>query len=314
VGRFRSLAHLATEVDLRTVNRKVFESLVKAGAFDTHGVHRAALWNGLDRLLDWAQKRRQEREAGQHSLFGMASSGGSSESMEPAPDASVRPWPEREKLTNEKEALGFFLTGNPILEYQEALERNVTHTTGSLKENVENLPEGTVTLGGMVANFNRVKIKSGANAGRFMGRFVLEDLEGSLPVTLFANQLQQFGHLIADEAVILVKGQVRERGGEAEVTVEEISPLKQIAARPLAGVDLKLNPALSQSRMLELRDLLTQHPGTVPVTLEMKVGGQVVRITTQDNLKIEPGPALIASIEGLLGEGSVRERYQGAGL
>ncbi len=312
VGRFRSLAHLATEVDLRTVNRKVFESLVKAGAFDSHGVHRAALWNGLDRLLDWAQKRRQEREAGQHSLFGMATgSGGSSESMEPAPDLATRPWPEREKLKNEKEALGFFLTGNPILEYQEALERNVSHTTASLKESIENLPEGTVTLGGMVANFNRVKIKSGANAGRFMGRFILEDLEGSLPVTLFANQLQQFGHLIADEAVILVKGQVRERGGEAELTVEDVTPLKQIAGRPLAGVDLRLNSALSQSRILQLRDLLTQHPGTVPVTLEMKVGDQVVRITTQDNLKIQPGPALIASIEGLLGEGSVRERYQG---
>ena len=306
IGRFRSLAHLATEVDLRTVNRKVFESLVKAGAFDSHGVHRAALWNSLDRLLDWAQKRRQEREAGQHSLFGaLAAATGDSDSMEPSPDLSARPWPEREKLSNEKEALGFFLTGNPILEYQEALERNVTHTTASLKEGGI---EGTVTVGGMVANFNRVKIKSGANAGRFMGRFVLEDLEGSLPVTLFANQLQQFGHLIADEAVILVKGQVRERGSDFELTVEDVTPLKQIASRPLSGVDLRLAPSLSQSRILELRDLLTQHPGDVPVTLEMKVGDQVVRITTQDNLKIQPGPALIASIEGLLGEGSVRER------
>jgi DNA polymerase III alpha subunit len=68
-----------------------------------------------------------------------------------------------------------------------------------------------------------------------MGRLVLEDLERSMPVTLFASQFQQFGHLLADEAVVLVKGQVRERGTDSEITVEEILPLKQIAGRPLAG-------------------------------------------------------------------------------
>ena len=265
-ARFRSLAHLATEVDLRGVNRKVFECLIKAGAFDSLGVHRTALWHSLDGLLDYAQRRRREREEGQHSLFGAMVSAG--ESMEPAPDLSVKPWPERERLRYEKEALGFFLTGNPLSEYQETLERLVSHTTASLRDGA---PEGLVTLGGMVSGFNRVKIKSGANAGRFMGRFVLEDLEGGLPVTLFANKLEQFGHLLADEAVVLVKGQVRERGSEMEITVEEIVPVKKLAGRSLNGVDLKLNPRLSTSQMLKLRDLLTEHPGDVPVVLEMQL-------------------------------------------
>ena len=304
VGRFRSLAHLATEVDLRTVNCKVFESLIKAGAFDELGHHRTALWDSLDGLLDYAQRRRREREEGQHSLFGaMAAAAG--ESMEPTPDLSVRPWPERERLRYEKEALGFFLTGNPLSEYQAALERVVSHTTTSLKDGA---PDGTVTLGGMVTGFNKVKIKSGANAGRFMGRFVLEDLEGSLPVTLFANQLQTFGHLVADEAVILVKGQVRERGSDMELTIEEILPLGKMAARSVAGVDLRLDPRLSQSQMLKLRELLTEHPGDVPVTLEMNVSGRTVRIATPDTLKIQLIPELVSSIEGLLGQGAVRER------
>jgi DNA polymerase-3 subunit alpha len=306
VGRFRSLAHLATEVDLRGVNRKVFECLVKAGAFDSLGVHRAALWSSLDSLLDYAQRRRQEREAGQVNLFGALVP-----AMEPTPDLKVRPWPERDQVRYEKEALGLFLTGNPLTEHQEALERFTTHTTASLREAP---PDGTVTVGGMVTAFSRVKIKSGANAGRFMGRFVLEDLEGSLPVTLFANQLQQFGHLLAEEALVLVKGQVRERAGDMELTVEEITPLDKVAARPLAGVDLKLAPSISQSRMLELRDLLTQHPGDVPVTFEMQLPDRTVRIATQDNLKVQFGPELAASIKGLLGEGSVRERYQTAGV
>jgi DNA polymerase-3 subunit alpha len=305
-GRFKSLTHVATEIDQRGVNRKVFECLVKAGAFDSLGVDRTALWSSLDNLLDYAQRRRREREEGQHSLFGAMVSAG--ESMEPTPDLSVRPWPERERLRYEKEALGFFLTGNPLLEYQETLERMTSHTTATLREGA---PEGTVTLGGMVSGFNRVKIKSGANAGRFMGRFVLEDLEGGLPVTLFANQLQQFEHLLADEAVVLVKGQARERGSEVEITVEEIVPLKKLAGRPLAGVDLRLDPRLSQTQMLKLRDLLTEHPGDVPVTLEMRVADQTVRIVTPDNLKVQLVPELVASIEGLLGQGSVKERWAG---
>ena len=229
--------------------------------------------------------------------------------MEPTPDLSVRPWPERERLRYEKEALGFFLTGNPLSEYQETLERLVTHTTASLREGV---PEGTVTLGGMVAGFNRVKIKSGANAGRFMGRFVLEDLEGGLPVTLFANQLQQFGHLLVDEAVVLVKGQVRERGSEVEITVEEIAPAREAgrAARSPASTSGS-TPGSPQSQMLKLRDLLTEHPGDVPVTLEMHLADRTVRIATPDNLKIQLVPELVTSIEGLLGQGSVRERWAG---
>jgi DNA polymerase III subunit alpha len=303
VGKFRSLAHLATEVDLRLVNRKVFECLVKAGGFDDLGVSRTPLWHSLDGLLDYAQRRRRDREEGQSSLFGML---GGAESNEPTPDLSVRPWPERERLRYEKEALGLFLSGNPLSEHQAALERQITHTTAALREIIDNLPEGTVTLGGMVAGFNRVKIKSGANAGRFMGRFVLEDLEGSLAVTLFANQLQQFGHLMTDEAVVLVKGQARERGGEVEITVEEIVPLD--TSRPLAGVDLSLDASLPQSKMLKLRDLLTEHPGDVPVTLEMQFADRVVRIAMEERYKIQLNPALRSSIEGLLGPASVRER------
>ena len=75
---------------------------------------------------------------------------------------------------------------------------------------------------------------------------------------------------------------------------------------------LRLNPKLSTTQMLKLRDLLTEHPGDVPVTLEMQVEDRTVRIATPDNLKIELGPALVTSIEGLLGQGSIRERYLGA--
>jgi DNA polymerase-3 subunit alpha len=308
VGRFRSLAHVTTEVDLRLANRKVFECLIKAGAFDSLGVHRAALWESLDAMLEYGQKRRKDREEGQGSLLALlgGGGGGGSDSMEPSPSPLITPWPERERLRAEKEALGFYLTGNPLSEHQAEIERLITHTTADLKEGIE----GTIILGGIVNGFNRVKIKSGPNAGRFMGRFVLEDLTGSLPVTLFANQLQQFGHLIADEAVILVKGQLRERGTDVEVTVEEITPMDKLGVRPLAAVDVLLKASTSTNSMLRLRDLLVEHPGEVPVVLQVQLPDRVVHIAAQENYKVQFGPQLAASIEQLLGQGTVRERYQ----
>ncbi|HVT19221.1 MAG TPA: DNA polymerase III subunit alpha [Thermoanaerobaculia bacterium] len=322
-GRFRSFCQVACEVDLRAVNRKVFECLIKAGAFDSLGVDRAALWAGLDDLLDYAQRRRRAREGGQGSLFGGVPGLGDAE---PAPDLATPPWAERERLRYEKEALGFYLTGNPLLEHQEALARQVTHTTAALKEGAE----GTVTVGGLVAGVSRTKIKSGPNAGRYMGRFVLEDLEGSLPVTLFANQLQQFGHLVVDEAAVLVRGQVRDRNGDVELTVEEIVPLGQAPARRLAAVELALDPALGgngskgangdhgdcedriRDLLRDLRHLLNQHPGDVPVTLALSLPGCKVSIAAEERCKVAFGPELAAAIESLLGPGSVHERYDQA--
>jgi len=227
--------------------------------------------------------------------------------MEPAPDRSTPPWPEQERPRAEKEALGFFLTGNPLSEHQAEIESLISHTTADLKEGFE----GSATLGGVVNGFNRVKIKTGPNAGRFMGRFVLEDLAGSIAVTLFANQLQQFGHLIADDAVVLVKGQVRERGGDMEMTVEEISALDKLGVRPLAGVDVLLKAAaISTNSMLRLRDLLVEHPGDVPVTLQVQLPDRVVHIAAQESYKVQLSPKLATSIEQIFGQGSVRERYQ----
>jgi len=305
VGHFHSLAQVATELDLRLANRKVWESFVKAGAFDSFGIHRAALWASLDSVIDYGQRRRREREEGQTNLFGGGNAG--SLGNEPVPDASVPPWPERERVKFEKEALGFYLTGNPLTEHQAQLERMTTHSTVSLREGAE----GTVTVGGIVSSMNRVKIKSGPNAGKLMGRFVLEDLEGSLPVTLFASQLEKFGHLLSDDAVVLVKGQVRERGSDFELTVEEIVPVTNLGPT-LAKVELVFQPSsVSTKTMLNLSNLLKEHPGDIPVKLCIELPEQTVWITPKETYKIDFGPELATSIEGILGHGSIRESYLG---
>ncbi len=107
VGRFRGLYHLATEVDTRVVNHKVFECLVKAGCFDPLGFPRGALFDQLDAVIEAAQRRRREREEGQSTLFAVAGE-------EPEPQLGTHDFPPRQRLQHEREALGLYLTGNPL--------------------------------------------------------------------------------------------------------------------------------------------------------------------------------------------------------
>jgi DNA polymerase-3 subunit alpha len=296
LGRFASFTHFACEADL---NHKVFECLIKAGCFDGLGVHRAALMTALDPILDYAQRRRRERREGQSNLFGGASA------LEPAPSPASPMWSDRERLRYEKEVLGFYVTGNPLSEFREELAALASHSIDLLKE----APEEAVVVGGLVSELKRSKIKSGPNAGKFMGRFVLEDLTGRIPVMLFASQLLQFGHLLTDGAAVLVKGAARLRGTEIELSAEEIRPLEPSSGGRLVGVDLTLRADTPVRQLLALRDLLAEHPGEVPVTLRIRLPLYTPVVTPREEFKVAVDEALVASVEQLLGEGCVVQRH-----
>ncbi len=301
-GRFTSFTHFAREVDHRSVNHKVFECLVKAGAFDTLGAHRRSLLESLDRLLDYAQNQRRDAEEGQGALF-------SAEALpEPEPDTSLAPWSDAERLHYEKEALSFYLTGNPLNEHLRDLERLTTHTTPAALDGIE----GSITLGGLVGSVRRTKIKNGPNAGRYMGRFVLEDLEGRIPVAVFADSFARFDHLLDEEAIVLVKGIVRDRGSEPELTAEEIVPLDEATRRPLEALDLILRTELPDTAMMALRDCLVEHHGDVPVRLRLDLGDRSVRIAPEDRFRVAVDDELVSSLEAIVGEGRVRKRFHDA--
>ncbi|MEO8276928.1 MAG: OB-fold nucleic acid binding domain-containing protein, partial [Thermoanaerobaculia bacterium] len=283
-------------VDPQSVNQKVFDSLIKSGACDVFGGHRAALAGSVAGLTDQAQKRRREIEAGQSNLFGSSATALPAEAL-----SSVPQWAESERLRLEKEALGFYLSGNPLIEFESHLARLVTHTTEQLRGGFQ----GTATVGGLVTRISRNKIKSGPNAGRVMARFVIEDLTGSLPVTLFADMLQRYDSMLQEDAAVIVKGQVRERGAEVEMTIEEMTLLARAVERLVSGLRVSLDRELPQTEMLRLRDLLTDHPGDAAVEFEVRLGEELVLISPLQRFKVNATPALLSRIEGIVGAGKV---------
>jgi len=297
VGRFSDLAHLLLEVEARNLNVKVLETLVKSGACDSFGEHRAALLAAVPRLVEWAQRRRQEAEAGQVNLFGDSVADSS-----PAVDGATPAWSEGERLRAEKEALGFFLTGNPLSEYEERIAQLASHTTRALREG----HEGAATIAGLVTRVKRVKIKSGPNAGKVMARFVLEDLHGGVQVAVFVEALRRYDEQLVEDAAVIVKGTGRERGGEVELLLEELTPLDEAATRLVRSLRVALDPDLPKGTLVRLRDLLAEHPGNASLVLSLRLEDERdVEISPERRFWIDYSPELAAAIEALVGVGSV---------
>src|SRR6202165_3936387 len=199
-GRFESLADICGRVDCRVVNRRVLESLIKAGALDGLPGNRQQKLAGLDSSLDYGQHGAQQRALGQTSLFASDSSGGLPPPPLPnvaAPAASIR-------LAQEKEALGFYISGHPLADKTAELERRTNSTIAALRE----LPEDeTVVIGGIVTASRRVVTKAGGQ----MLVAKLEDMSGAVEVVVFPKWFPDLAPIILDEAVVVVRGKVKER-------------------------------------------------------------------------------------------------------
>jgi DNA polymerase-3 subunit alpha len=220
---------------------------------------------------------------------------------QPELDVDEKPWPDRRRLSFEKETLGFYLTGHPLAEHSKTMRKLASHTTGSLR----NGGDGPVAIGGLVTRIRQNKIKSGPNAGRLMGRFVLEDEEGTVPVAVFADTLQKYASILEEEAIVLIKGTARDRGSGVELTVEEMTPLDQAEDRLVTELRLTLPTEMTTTDLMTLRDLLIENAGEVPVRLHLELENGEVQIAPDERFKVRYDPGLVTSIEALLGPGSV---------
>ncbi|MFI5261718.1 MAG: DNA polymerase III subunit alpha [Candidatus Limnocylindrales bacterium] len=209
-GDFRSLADLCARIDLRLVNRRVLESLIKVGALERLG-HPAQLLDALDDGLAAGQATQRDRLTGQTSLFDVAVDAVGLE--KPLPLRTEAPL--RERLRWEKELLGLYLSDHPLGEIAEALGRYVTAYSGELGEELD---QQRVVVGGIVTGVRTVVTKAKAT----MGVVTLEDLQGSLEVVVFPKVLEQTGAAWRSEAIVIVAGRVDHKGESAVLLADAV--------------------------------------------------------------------------------------------
>jgi DNA polymerase III subunit alpha len=299
-GRFHSLFDFCERVDLRAVNRRVIESFVKSGSFDSLEPQRSSLFAAIDRAMETGQKQQRDREQGQHSLFGMLAA---ADDGPPAPPRipHTSPWGEGERLAFEKESLGFFISGHPLERFRTELEQWVTCTTGRLAERSE-MPE--VAMGGIITALRLIKTKKGDR----MASFLLEDLEGSVEALVFPETYKKTAGRLADDQLVLVKGKAEMlEEGRGRLLVADVLPLEQAKLAEARFVTIRMAvSSWDRSKGERLRDILGSHRGECPVTLEfVRPGAFAVALAPSAFYRVRPDPVLRDEVEALLGPGAL---------
>ncbi|MEN6452535.1 MAG: DNA polymerase III subunit alpha [Thermoguttaceae bacterium] len=305
-GPYHGLSDFCERLDPSTVNRTAVESLIKAGALDSLGARRSQLFAGLDRALQAAVAAASDRRRGQRSLFG-----GDGDQQQQAVAAGNLPdlaeWEEHEKLAKEKEVLGFYLSSHPLAEHETTLSTYCSHNTveaAELKHRTE------VMLGGMLAaiKFSHTKNPKPGAPSRY-AMFDLEDTAGMMRCIVWPDLFARCEELIKPDAIVAIRGAIDKRPGseEANLIVNEVIPLEELASRCTRGVRIRVIEEEETPRTLDaLHEILRGYPGQceLQLVLCLRDGSRVE--CRCDGLHVAVAPQMRSRVDQLLGPGNVR--------
>jgi DNA polymerase III subunit alpha len=289
---FSSFQDFVDRVDASALNKRTIESLIKAGAFDGTGEPRKGLTLIHDQLLDATLERRRNEDMGQFSLF----SGDAEAVSETKIDVPDLVWPKKIRLAFEKEMLGLYVSDHPLLSVGSSLASATTIGIGQLEELTD---RSSVTVGGLIGLITRRWTKNGDP----MIFFQLEDLEGSVEVVTFPKTVHSHGQAIVEDAIVVVSGYLDHRGDEVKVMAREI---KEFEVRDNTMVRLRAPAAtLTPELVSRLKTILSQHPGSSQVYLNMTSEQGVKVLKLSDQHRVEPRTALFAELKELLGPSAI---------
>jgi DNA polymerase III subunit alpha len=288
-GPFKGLFDFAGRVDVRRINKKVVEALVKCGAFDFEGVPRWQLFHGIEAAFAAGSAAQADRLSGQKSLFGDLPAAEAKPRWPVVGDmvgeARVEEWPERVRLAFEKEALGFYLTGHPLEAYAREARRYASCTCAQIGSKRQ---DDKVTVVGVVTS---VREKQNKEKGTRFGFLTLEDLTGTTEVICWASRTTQGNRpaqkgwadwelVVKSDEPVLVHGQVKmntrdEENPRAEITALDIQPLSAVRSQKTSEVALRIDAErLDAERAKELKALLGRHAGACAVSVRAVIPGE----------------------------------------
>ena len=291
-GPFADFHDFCSRVDPMVLNKGVVEALVKAGGFDAMGHPRQGLLNVSEAIVRRSIQEQRERSQGIMSLFGE----GTDESWEERIEIPDVEFDKTRRLAAEKEMLGLYVSDHPIMGMEGVLSRKATHRIDQLTE----VEEGTsVKVGGVVSNLR----KRWTRKGDQMASCDLEDMYGTMEVTLFPRSMEEHGHKLEDDLVVVVEGRLDRRDEEPNLICYGVEPIDPASANGSATLRLNLGAcALSPDRVDSLKSTLAGHPGKSEVILMLGVDRG---IKLSPAYRVDAGSGLIGELREMLGENAI---------
>ncbi len=294
---FRSLFDLCERVDLRTVNKRVVESLIKAGAFDSLNLERASLYNSVDRAIEWGQRKQHETEVGQGGLFAMFAD---PESDDSDMMIAAEPWPEELKLAHEKETLGFYITGHPLRKYQAELDTYANTTTATLADKTSG---SEIVIGGIVAGMRAMRTKKGDR----MAVILLEDLHGVIEVLVFPEAFGRTENLLIADSPVFVVGKLDNDESAMRLLGTDVIPIDRAPEKLSKTVTVAIDALSAPADVAErLRPIIEEKTGTAELVFELRYPGRYTAfVRPNPYLKILPDREFINFVEEICGRDTV---------
>ena len=311
-GRFKSLWEFCEKVDLRVMNKRVIESLIKAGALDSLGL-RGRLMAAVDKAIERAQKAQKDAAQGQTGLFGLFNEA-------PAPGRSsedlprVADWEESERLTNEKEVLGFFVSGHPLDKYAEKL-RNLAGVVPAAEALERKPPErrwggqsdpaDEIQVAGMILG---LRVQKSKRDQKLYAQAALEDATGKIDLICFARDYEKLSAQLKIEAPVLVRGVLMgDEDAAPKIAVSSIQALEEVQVRLPSAVRIRINlDRATEEIFAGLKSAADLAPGPGKIMLHLEKKGEYAVILEPEAMSVSADRGWVERVEQLVGKGTVQ--------
>jgi len=296
-GPYCSLYDFCERVDLRLVNRKVIESLIKCGAFDGFKAYRSQLMAILDKAMELGAKVQKEKSTGQFSFFDMMGKapGGFKKEDETLPE--IKEWPPPQVLFHEKEMLGFYVSGHPLAHYRAEVKGFTDYSIRELKKVVDGQE---IKMVGLIKS---VKLTTTKKTNERMAILVVEDMEEELEVLVFPSSYASVAGMLKEGEVMVVKGRVSFREDSPKIVASDMKPIEEVY-KAVKSINVDLS-SLDQANLNHLREKLSLFPGRIPVYLRLDTQAyKSVQILVGEDLFVSPSERLMNELKDLVGEGN----------
>ncbi|HUK37289.1 MAG TPA: DNA polymerase III subunit alpha, partial [Vicinamibacterales bacterium] len=326
LGRITSLHSLCEDLDLRLFNKRVFESLAKAGALDSlvpaggpARELRPRLIAAVDAACEYGARQQRDREQGQGGLFGFDGADiATTAAAGPASLPQATAWTEQEQLAFEKETLGLYWSGHPVDRYRNELKEFGAKSIAELSEApLSAEPADTwgpggrkpiqadTAVGGVIAACRQLKTKKGDR----MAVFTLEDSQGTVEIIVFPEAYQKSAALIEAGTLVLVRGKLERDDETTRVLASEVLPLDSVRERVAREVAIRVKMPADRRVFEALGEVFSRHRGDRRVSFEIEVPSSArllrVRADVSSQIRVRPSPTLISEVEQIVGHGAV---------
>ncbi|HAI75657.1 MAG TPA: DNA polymerase III subunit alpha [Microscillaceae bacterium] len=300
-GAYKDIFDFASRVNLRTVNKKTFEALAQAGAFDSFQVHRATYFSPqgnegtfLEKVLKFGNALQQSNDKNTHSLFG--STVGLAVATPKIP--ACEPWSKLEQLQKEKEVAGFYISGHPLDQFRMEIKRYTKTTLADMLNPQWRNQE--VSVAGVVSKLARKYTKN----GKPFTSFTLEDFKGSAEMVLFNQDHEKFGEMIEPNKILLIKGKVQPRYSDEnalELRIQEVQNLEDFKGTKCKGLAIQIEAALLNSHLIDaLSGILQKYPGDYPLQLWVQSAEEKIQVPFQSHrFKVNLEDKLLQALEAI---------------